>query len=121
MKKGAPIKIKTIEDLAVLIQKTMASKEDIVELASKEDLAGLASKEDIIDLASKEDLGELREEMNGRFDKVEGRLDHLDARMGRVEADIHELRDEVVYKHDFEDALGRIKYIERKLGIESGV
>ncbi len=41
--------------------------------------------------------------------------------MGRIEADIHELRDEVVHRQEFDDALGRIKYLERKLGIESGV
>jgi predicted DNA-binding protein len=79
--------IKTIEDLAILIKQTMASKEDIQEL---------------------------RTEMNER-------LDHLDARVGRMEADIHELRGEIVYRHEFEDALSRIKYLEKKLGIESGV
>jgi hypothetical protein len=84
--------ITIIEDLARLIQNTMASKED---------LQGLASKEDII--------------------RIEGRLDHLDARVGRIEADIHELRGEIVYRHEFEDALARIKYFEKKLGIESGV
>jgi tetrahydromethanopterin S-methyltransferase subunit G len=60
-------------------------------------------------------------EVDKRFDKVEARLDTLDARVGRIEADIHELRGEIVYRHEFEDVLGRIKYIERKLGIESGV
>jgi hypothetical protein len=89
-------KIKTIEDLAVLIQNTMASKEDIQGLATKGDIQ------------------ELRAEMNSR-------LDHLDARVGRIEADMHELRDEVVRRHEFDDALARIKYIEKKLGIESGV
>jgi hypothetical protein len=89
-------KIQTIEDLAALMMETMASKED---------LQGLATKEDI---------QELRTEMNGR-------LDHLDARVGRMEADIHELRGEIVYRHEFEDALSRIKYLEKKLGIESGV
>ncbi len=88
--------ITTIEDLALLIKETMASKEDIQGLATKEDVQ------------------ELRAEMNER-------LDHLDARVGRMEADIHELRGEIVYRHEFEDALSRIKYLEKKLGIESGV
>jgi hypothetical protein len=26
-----------------------------------------------------------------------------------------------VYRHEFEDVLGRVKYLEQKLGIESGV
>jgi hypothetical protein len=49
------------------------------------------------------------------------RLDHLDARVGRIEAAVHALRDEMVHRQEFHDALDRIKYIEKKLGIESGV
>jgi predicted nuclease with TOPRIM domain len=94
-------KIKTIDELAALIMETMASKEDITEV--------------------KEDIQDLRTEMNERFKKVDARLDHLDARVGRIEADVHALRDEIVHRHEFEDVLGRVKYIEKKLGIESGV
>lgn len=91
-------KITTIEDLAVMIQRTMASKEDL-----------------------KDGLGALEEKMDERFNQVDARLNNLDARVGRIEADIHELRDEVVYRHEFEDLMGRMKHVERKLGIESGV
>jgi peptidoglycan hydrolase CwlO-like protein len=56
-----------------------------------------------------------------RLEGIDSQLDHLDARVGRIEADIHELRGEIVYRHEFEDALGRIKYLEKKLGIESGI
>jgi hypothetical protein len=104
----------TIEELAIMIQRTMASKEDLKGMASKEDLNDMANKEDLNGMASKEDL-------KGFRDEVVNRLDHLDARVGRIEADIHELRDEIVYRHEFEDVLGRIKYLEKKLGIESGV
>jgi septation ring formation regulator EzrA len=93
--------IKTIEDLAILIKQTMASKEDIKEV--------------------KEDIQDLRIEMNQKFDSVETRLNHLDARVGRIEADVHALRDEMVHRREFEDVLDRVKYIEKKLGIESGV
>jgi predicted nucleic acid-binding Zn-ribbon protein len=82
---------------------------------------GTASKEDLQGLATKEDLQELREEMNERFETVDTRLDHLDARVGRIEADVHALRDEMVHRREFEDVLDRVKYIEKKLGIESGV
>jgi len=61
------------------------------------------------------------DKVDEHFDKVDERLDNLDARVGRIEADIHELRGEIVYRHEFEDALGRIKYLEKKLNIESGV
>jgi hypothetical protein len=75
--------ITTIEDLAAMIQRATASKEDI--------------------------------------QGVNVRLDNLDARVGRIEADVHALRDEVVRRREFEDVLDRVKYIEKKLGIESGV
>jgi hypothetical protein len=71
--------------------------------------------------ATKEDVAALRTEMNEKFDSVETRLDHLDARVGRIEADVHTLRDEMVHRQEFHDALDRIKYIEKKLGVESGV
>lgn len=83
------------------VKHAMATKEDVQQIAT-----------DVEQVAT--DLQTFREEVNTR-------LDHLDARMGRVEADIHELEKGVIYRHEFEDALGRIKYIERKLGIESGV
>jgi tetrahydromethanopterin S-methyltransferase subunit G len=71
--------------------------------------------------ATKEDVAALRTEMNEKFDSVESRLDHLDARVGRIDADVHALHDEMVHRQEFQDALDRIKYIEKKLGIESGV
>jgi hypothetical protein len=49
------------------------------------------------------------------------RSSELDARVGRIEADVHTLRDEMVHRQEFQDILDRVKYIERKLGIESGV
>jgi len=95
--------IKTIEDLAALITRTMASKEDMKGVATKKDMQ------------------ELRIEMNQKFDSVEIWLDHLDARVGRIEADVHGLQDEMIHRQEFQDALDRIKCIEKKLGIESGV
>jgi tetrahydromethanopterin S-methyltransferase subunit G len=67
--------------------------------------------------ATKEDI----RVVHTRFDSVESRLDHLDARVGRIEADVHALRDEMVHRQEFHDALDRVTYIEKKLGIESGV
>jgi hypothetical protein len=81
-----------------------------------EDLARMIN-EGFKSTASKEDIKRVKDRLNG----VEGRLDNLDARVGRIEADIHELRGEIVYRHEFDDALARIKYLEKKLGIESGV
>jgi len=72
-------------------------------------------------MASKEDIRALEDRVNTRFDSVESRLDTLGARVGRIEADVHALRDEMVHRREFEDVLDRVRYIERKLGIESGV
>ena len=93
--------ITTIEDLAELIYETMASKEDV------EGVRG--------------DIKALEDRVNTRFDSVESRMDNLDARVGRIEAAVHVLRDEMVHRREFEDVLDRVKYIEKKLGIESGV
>jgi ribosome assembly protein YihI (activator of Der GTPase) len=71
--------------------------------------------------ASKEDIVEVRQAMQAMEGRLTTRLDHLDARVGRIEADVHALRDEMVHKQEFQDALDRITYIEQKLGIESGV
>lgn len=103
--------ITTIEDLAVMIVKTMASKEDVKRVEDR--LTGVEGR-----LTGVEGrLTGVESQLTG----VEGRLDTLDARVGRIEADIHELRGEIVYRHEFQDALDRIKYLEKKAGIESGM
>jgi hypothetical protein len=56
-----------------------------------------------------------------RLEGIDARLDHLDARVGRIEADVHALRDEMVHRREFEDVLDRVTYIDKTLGIESGV
>ena len=58
--------------------------------------------------------------IDGRLDGIDVRLDHLDASVAQIQRDVHELKEGVVYQQEYEDSLGRIKYVERKLGIESG-
>jgi hypothetical protein len=67
--------------------------------------------------ATKEDI----QRVEARLDTLDGRVDILDARLGRIETDVHALRDEMIHRRECEDVLDRIKYIEKKLGIESGV
>ena len=62
-----------------------------------------------------------KDDVKGVEERLTTRLDHLDARVGRIEADVHTLRDEMVHRREFEDVLDRVTYIEKKLGIESGV
>jgi tetrahydromethanopterin S-methyltransferase subunit G len=74
--------------------------------------------------ATKADIKEVTTRLDGidvRLDTLDGRVDTLDARLGRIEADVHALRDEMIHRQDFQDVLDRVKYIEQKLGIESGV
>jgi outer membrane murein-binding lipoprotein Lpp len=85
-----------------------------------DDLARMIN-EDFKTTAIKDDMTALRSEMNKKFDVVNSHLNNLDARVGRIEADVHTLRDEMAHRQEFHDALDRIKYIEKKLGIESGV
>lgn len=106
-------KITTIEGLAGLIQRTMASKEDLTQLGDQL-RSELASKEDLKAMASKEDLKALET-------RLDARMDNLDARMGLLQSDVHDIKEDMVHQHDFEDVRDRVKYVERKLGIESGV
>ncbi len=73
------------------------------------------------------EMGERFEAVDKHFTAVDKqlvgmntRLDHMDARLGRIEADVSELRGEIVHRQEFEDALARIKYLEKKLDIKSG-
>lgn len=62
-----------------------------------------------------------------RIDAVDKRLDETATKrevqegFAAIKAQLDTLRDEMVHRNEFDDALARIKYIERKLGIESGV
>jgi archaellum component FlaC len=95
-------KIETLEDLAVLIQNTMASKEDIQEV--KADIKGINTQ---------------LEGINSRLDGIDSRRDNLDARVGRIEADVHGLRDEMVHRQEFENALDRVKYLEKSWALRA--
>jgi hypothetical protein len=45
--------------------------------------------------------------------KLDARLDSLNARAGRIEADLHGLRSELVDRHEFENALDPLTYLEK--------
>ncbi len=56
-------------------------------------------------------------DVDARFDKVEMRLDHIDARLATIERDVKD----VIHREEFDDLMARVKYVEKKLGIESGM
>ena len=60
------------------------------------------------------------EQVDKRFEKIEGDLEYMNARLSNVEKDTAEIRRHFVYRHEFEDLMARVKYLEQKLGVESG-
>lgn len=65
------------------------------------------------------------EEVNRKIDKLDGRVDKLDGRVGKLEDDMTYVRGTVQlierkFDSELEDLSARTKYVEKKLGIESG-
>lgn len=60
------------------------------------------------------------EQVDRRFDHVDATLEHMDARLFQVEKDVAEIKRHFVYRDEFDDLMSRVKYLEEKLGIESG-
>ena len=63
--------------------------------------------------ATKKDLLDLKDITESGFRNTRSRLD-------TIEKDLSEIRKHFVYRDEFEDLMGRVKYLESKLGIESG-
>jgi archaellum component FlaC len=70
--------------------------------------------------AKKIEVDKRFEQVDKRFEQVDNRLDHMDARLANIEQDIAEIRKHFVYRYEFEDLMARVKYLEQKLGVESG-
>lgn len=64
------------------------------------------------------------EQVDKRFERLEDRTErgfaNVNARLDIIEKDIAEIRRRFVYRDEFEDLMGRVKYLETKLGVESG-
>jgi hypothetical protein len=88
----------TIESLAIMVAKGF---DDIKEQIHS------------TDEASEERTSDLEEHIKDGFS-------HVNARLSTIEGDIAEIRKHFVYRDEFEDLMGRVKYLELKLGIESG-
>src|SRR3989344_3981392 len=84
------------------------TKEDVKEIVqeSTEELARIIAK-GFEGTASKTAVDELKNQMV----QFESKLDHTDARVGRIEADINEMKGNIVYKFEFEDLAARVKYL----------
>ncbi len=86
----------TIEDLALMVQRGFD------------------------ETAKKADVDRRFDDIDKRFEQVDNRLDHMDARLSNIEQDIAEIKKHFVYRYEFEDLMARVKYLEQKLGVESG-
>jgi hypothetical protein len=81
--------------------------------AQKSDIERLDKNIDDLDRAMDERLLALESKTDNGFKSV-------NARLFTIERDIAEIRSHFVYRHEFEDLMGRVKYLEQKLGIKSG-
>jgi len=60
------------------------------------------------------------DKVENRLGNIDDRLDHVDRRLATIETDISEIRKNFVYREEIEDLMARVKYLEVKLGVESG-
>lgn len=60
------------------------------------------------------------EQIDKRFDRIEGELSHHGARLSAIEHDVADIKRDMISRDEFEDLMGRVKYLEIKMGIESG-
>ena len=72
-------------------------------------------------------FGDMEIGIEKRFDGVDRRLDRLETdmqevhgRLSSIGREIMEIHKHVVYRDEFDDLMGRVKYLELKLGVESG-
>jgi predicted amino acid-binding ACT domain protein len=63
---------------------------------------------------------ELKSDINSVRDELKSDINYLDANIKVIRQDIAEIKLNFVYRHEFEDLMARVKYLETKIGIESG-
>jgi len=60
------------------------------------------------------------EQIDQNFKGVSSELGHINSRLSAIEDGIDEIKKHFVYRYEFEDLMARVKYLETKLGVESG-
>ena len=85
----------TIEQLAAMIEKTMASKEDLKSLATKEDLQAF------------------KQEVGVRFERVDAQFDHVNAWLDSIHHDISDLP---IMRNELHDLRCHAETLEQKAG-----
>lgn len=59
-------------------------------------------------------------ELNSFKTVVAEKFDHMHARLSAIESGVEEIQKHFIYRYEFEDLMARVKYLETKLGVESG-
>ena len=60
------------------------------------------------------------EGIDNKLEQVDTRLEHIDARLDLLTKDVTTIKEHIVYRYEFNDLMARVKYMEVKMGIESG-
>ena len=83
---------------------------------------GFASQDKRFDQVDKrfEKVDERFEKVDERFEQVDRRFAHVEASLSIIQRDVEEIQRDMIYKDEVEDLMARVKYVEMKLGIESG-
>ena len=124
----------TIDDLAVMMKAGFDMQEKKMKAGFKEQEKRTDDKIDDLAIMVKKGFDEvsqkvdtLEDKMNKKFDEVDkrlvvvhGKLDHTNARIDYLTRDVKEIKNQMTPKIEIEDLSERVKYIEEKIGIESG-
>ena len=99
----------TIEQLAIMIQNTMASKEDLKLLATKKDLYALDQKVGTLE----QKVGTLEQKVDILEQKVDAGFQHVYARLDAICEDISDLP---AMREELYDHGRRVERLEQKAG-----
>jgi len=80
-------------------------------LATKEDLQALPTAEMV-----NKSFQTLTDTVNAGFASVNARFDYANARLATIERDVKD----IIHREEFDDLMARVKYLEQKMGIQSG-
>lgn len=80
---------------------------------TNEDLAGMVKR-------GFDETGEKLGKLENRVYKIEGAIIQISDILAAMKKDIHEIKTLYVYRDEFEDLMGRVAYLEKRIGIKSG-
>ena len=85
----------------------------------KKGLENMDSKIDVL-VDGHKFLVEGQKILGGKIELLDVKLIQVNSRLFNIEKDIADIRKHFVYRDEFDDLIARVKYLEKKLGIESG-